>query len=115
MRNLKLILSGIVVVGLLSGCMSEEEKRAKEILVQQTIKEDNIRKAYKVVTGKEIPKNELTMINGDREKLEWIRNNYEFVINNDTKVWLKKMEKAVGYKDIKKIDYSNAFGPENDK
>jgi hypothetical protein len=110
----KLILKSIVALGLVSlfsGCMSEDEKKAKQIAVENILKKDTIEKAYKLATGKTIPNNEFSMINGDRKKLNWIRDNYEIVKNSKNDSWINDMNNYLNKnKSVDKIDYSNAFG-----
>lgn len=110
----KLILNSFLAINLillLTGCMSEEEKKAKDIAVENILKKDTIEKAYKLATGKAIPDNEFTMINGDRKKLNWIKNNYEIVKNSKNDSWINDMNNYLNKnKSVDKIDYSNAFG-----
>lgn len=110
----RLILKSVVALGLVSlfsGCMSEEEKKAKDIAVENILKKDTIEKAYKLATGKAIPDNEFTMINGDRKKLNWIKDNYEIVKNSKNDSWINDMNNYLNKnKSVDKIDYSNAFG-----
>lgn len=113
MINKELIFKSIMVVGLISlfsGCMSEDEKKAKQIAVENILKKDTIEKAYKLATGKTIPNNEFSMINGDREKLNWIRDNYEIVKNSKNNSWILELEKNVNQKKNYQDTRTNAFG-----
>lgn len=85
-------------------------KKAKKIMVENTIKDDGIAKAYKQVTGKDIPNDEFSMINEDRKKLDWIRNNYELIENSKNNSWILELEKNVNQKKNYQDTRTNAFG-----
>lgn len=87
---LQLVIGCLVVS--FTGCMSDEEKRAKEIITQKVIKKDNIEKAYKSATGKDFPEDKWEMKGEEYDIEKWIRSNYNFVIANDSDVWIKKMK-----------------------
>jgi hypothetical protein len=50
------------------------------------------------------------MINGDRKKLNLIKDNYEIVKNSKNDSWINNMNNYLNRnKSVDKIDYTNAF------
>lgn len=92
----KLLFKSFIAFGLVAFTVwyMQNDEKVKTVQFEKSIYDNDIKRAFKTATGKELPDKDILIINEDRKKLDWIKENYKLIIVSDTDTWLQKMNSS---------------------